>query len=317
MIKKCYYYNREGVIRTRVRYVSPVEKEGQALYARNDAEQRIMHEDVFPLPDVGVNLVLCGGEGACVAPHWHDELELLYVLESGSSVEVVVDGQRRVKEQGDLILFNPRAIHEIASGFERGIMLQIPVKFWKQFLPEYEQLTFSLEQGAALLSDMKRLMLELYDVYNEKRMGYKLRFTSLLCRLMDDLVSGCATEAKKTTGFMMTRKIVGIAEVIEYIEQHHAEKLSVAGVASRFGYHPNYLSRLFQQSMGHTVLEYIYMVRIHQVYCDLLYTDKAVRRIFEDHGCTNSKVAMRMFKETYHMTPKEVRRRKLNETDKS
>lgn len=305
----------------RVRYISPVDRPGQPLYTRGEPERKVIHEDVFPLPDVDVNLFVYGGEGELVAPHWHDELELLYVDRCDAPVEVVVDGQRQLMGQDDLILFNTRAIHEVTTEIGRGIVLQIPVRLWKQFVPEYEQLTFSLEQllahGKRRLSAMKRMMVNLYNLYQKKETGYKLRFNSLLCELMYNLLCFGTADAKRQLGQAAQKKIVGIAEVMAYIEQHHAEKLTVASVASEFGYHPNYLSRLFQQSVGHTVLEYIYMVRIHQVYGDLLYTDKAVRRIFEDHGCTNSKVAMRMFKETYQTTPREIRRRKLSETDKS
>ena len=302
----------------RVRYISPVERSGRPFFARNETEQKIIHEDVVPLPDVGVNILVWDGEDARVASHWHEELELLYVKRSSGPVEVVIDGHQQRIGQDDLILFNSREIHEIASGLARGIVLQIPVALWEQFVPEYEQLTFSLRQiDKRRLSAMKRTMVELYDIYQKKGTGYKLRFNSLLCKLMYDLVRFCTSEAKPQAGHAMRKKIADISEVIEYIELHHAEKLTVAAVASRFGYHPNYLSRLFQQSVGHTVLEYIYMVRIYQVYCELLYTDKAVRRIFEDHGCTNSKVAMRMFKEAYQATPREVRRKKLSETDKS
>lgn len=305
----------------RVRYISPVDRPGQPLYTRSEAERKIIHEDVFPLPDIDVNLFAYGGEGTLVAPHWHDDLEIMYVERSSGPVEIVVDGQRQIRKQDDLILFNTREIHEVLTEIGRGIVLQIPVRVWKQFVPEYDQLTFSLDQlktrDKRHVPAMKRMMVEMYDIYQAKETGYKLRFNSLLCELMYTLLRFCAVDAKRQTGQAMQKKIVGIAEVMEYIEQHHAEKLTVAAVADEFGYHPNYLSRLFQQSVGHTVLEYIYMVRIHQVYCDVLYTDKAVRRIFEDHGCTNSKVAMRMFKATYQATPQEIRKRKLSETDKS
>ena len=286
----------------RMGYISPAGNESQ----------RVLHETIFPLPDLPVCLSAYTPENTPAAPHWHDELELLYIRQASQPVEVIVDGQRQTVPQDALLLFNTRAIHE-TSAIEHALILHIPVSLWKQFVPDYDRYTFSLAQAQPpLLDGLKGRMLEIFAVWQEKRAGYQLRCMALLCSLMDDLFTHCRSAAEPPAGHAPHKRIASIAEVLDYIEQHHAEKLSVADIASRFGYHPNYLSRLFQQSVGYTVLEYIYKIRIHHVYCDMLYTDKTVRRAFEDHGCTNTKVAMRLFKETYRATPRDIRKMKTD-----
>ena len=57
-----------------------------------------------------------------------------------------------------------------------------------------------------------------------------------------------------------------------------------------------------------TINEYLYAYRITKVYQDLMNTDKPVNEIFEERGCANYRVAMRVFKEVYGCTPKQKRK---------
>lgn len=50
-----------------------------------------------------------------------------------------------------------------------------------------------------------------------------------------------------------------------YIERHYAEHLHIPDVAAELRITPNYLSSMFKQITGKTVLDYIYMVRIQAV----------------------------------------------------
>ena len=45
-----------------------------------------------------------------------------------------------------------------------------------------------------------------------------------------------------------------------------------------------------------TLMEYLYAIRIVKVHEELLATDASIGEIFEAHGCTNYRVAMRTFK---------------------
>lgn len=52
------------------------------------------HEIVSRNPDVEVRFYLSVDEGSYVAPHWHDSLELVYMLEG--SITVTTENQKNV-----------------------------------------------------------------------------------------------------------------------------------------------------------------------------------------------------------------------------
>lgn len=94
-----------------------------------------------------------------------------------------------------------------------------------------------------------------------------------------------------------------------YLKEHHREKCLVPEIAAHFGYSEDYLARFFKKQIGMTLMEYLYAIRIAKVHEELLVTDASIGEIFEAHGCTNYRVAMRTFKENYGCTPKEARKK--------
>lgn len=63
------------------------------------------HEIVSRNPDVEVRFYLSVDEGSYVAPHWHDSLELVYMLEG--SIIVTTENQKMCCRQENLILLIP------------------------------------------------------------------------------------------------------------------------------------------------------------------------------------------------------------------
>ena len=55
-------------------------------------------------------------------------------------------------------------------------------------------------------------------------------------------------------------------------------------------------------------LQYVNEVRLNHIYQDLLYMEGSVQEIMERNGAYNTKLFYKLFKETYHCTPRELRR---------
>ena len=65
-----------------------------------------------------------------------------------------------------------------------------------------------------------------------------------------------------------------VNEIISYIHTHYSDSsVSCASIASMFGYHPNYLTRIFKQVTGKTLKQYILYYRI-KIAKEILATSK-------------------------------------------
>ena len=66
---------------------------------------------------------------------------------------------------------------------------------------------------------------------------------------------------------------------------------------------------MFRRQMGIGIIDYLYEIRIGHVYHDLTTTDRTVASILEQHGCFNRKLAVRLFRQRYGISPGQMRRK--------
>ncbi|MCD7917059.1 MAG: AraC family transcriptional regulator [Clostridiales bacterium] len=277
-----------------------------------DWEQAINHEIVVSNPDVDVRFYLSVDPGSYVAPHWHNSLEVVYVLEGWLQYQY---NQSTVDVQaGEFIITNSKTVHAVLSGNNRAFVLQIPRGFLHHFVNDIDMLQFSADmhpqeaEACRRLAQMKQLLQEMYNAYCEETRGRLLRFNHLMYQFLYLLVEHYATEVVPINEKLTQKHLKLLTDITYYIRTHYQEKLSTKNIAEQFNYHPNYLSRIFKEYMGLTVLDYIYTIRIIKVQEKLTLSDRSIREIFEDCGCNNYNVAVRMFRERYHCTPHEMRR---------
>ena len=77
-------------------------------------QEKMRHEIVTSNPDVDVRFYLSKDEGSYVSPHWHNSLEIVYVIKG----KVVLNLPRGVKvtaSDGEFFMANPREIHSVFS----------------------------------------------------------------------------------------------------------------------------------------------------------------------------------------------------------
>lgn len=269
------------------------------------------HEIVSVNPDIEARFYLSIDPGGYVPPHWHDSLELVYMIEG--SMSVIFENRREVLRAGEFNIVNSRVIHSVLSEKNRALVLQIPKEILRKFIPDIELYTFFVDRYPAdavertRLEKMKKIFMDMHVVYDIRPEGYLLRFNSLLYELLFTLVHSYSNKLVQKEFDRNEGQLEKVNPIMTYLKDHYREKCIVSELAAHFGYHEDYIARIFKKQLGMTIMDYVYAIRISKVYIDLVNTDRAVNEIFEEHGCTNYKVAMRHFKETYGYTPKEKR----------
>lgn len=275
--------------------------------------KEIRHEIVSSNPDIEVRFYLSEDSGSYVAPHWHNSLELVYMIE-GSMTTQFENNIRQTLHSGEFSIVNPRGIHSVTSQQNKALVLLIPSTVLEKYIPAYDLLEFHVDMypdnpvEITRLERVKKIFMDMYIVYDVRPDAYLLKFNSLLYDLLYTLVHSYSVRLTDKAVHKRNRSINKVKDVMRYLESHHSEKLVMEEIAAHFGYNPDYLSRLFKKQLGLTVMQYLYEIRLHKVVRDLQETDHSIGTIFEDHGCTNYKYAMQLFKERYHCTPKEKRR---------
>lgn len=150
------------------------------------------HEIVSVNPDIEARFYLSIDSGSYVPPHWHDSLELVYMIEG--TMTVIFENRKEILRSGEFNIVNSRVIHSVLSEKNKALVLQIPKEILRKFVPNIELYTFAVSLIPAndvektRLEKMKKIFIDMHVIYDIRPEGYLLRFNSLLYELLFSLV---------------------------------------------------------------------------------------------------------------------------------
>lgn len=96
-------------------------------------------------------------------------------------------------------------------------------------------------------------------------------------------------------------------QIAEIVRQEYDTPLTLEYCASRVGYHPSHVSRIFRQQMGCSFKEYLYLYRIEEAKRMLVQSDAKIQDISNRLCYNNPQNFIRVFKKVEGMTPGEYR----------
>lgn len=111
------------------------------------------------------------------------------------------------------------------------------------------------------------------------------------------------------------RSLSAIDIALHYIRENYSENLSLGAILQLTNYSKSHFIRLFKESTGMNVSEYINKYRIEKACLDLIYTNSNITEIATASGFNNIQYFSRKFREYMKCTPKQYqkKRKKLTE----
>lgn len=271
------------------------------------------HEIVERNPEADVRFFYSSDTGGYVTPHWHNSLEVIYMLSGYMTVELPQEQVRIGPDEFTVI--NSGAVHAVLSEANEALVLQVPFELLRRTFDRYELVTFRVDMHPvtkaerARLERIRCLFRHMHAVYSTRKTDYLLHFHSLLYALLYELAQGYATREAPSAYVRNAPYLSRLRQILQYLDAHHAEKLRVSALAAEMGYNADYLSRFFKKHMGVGLIEYLYRLRLNYVYRELCVTDDPIQEIFDRHGCANKKHVEKLFRTRYGAAPREIRRR--------
>lgn len=269
--------------------------------------EKIMAEEMLPAQ---VNIIK-GTPGRYTPYHWHRSIEVNYLMEC--DVEIYINGKEYIASDDFLLIVNSGDIHQVRSispKKEKAISLIISYDFLKERFSQIDDFEFSLENGAEKVDEMKGMLKELYELFEEKRDPFYLwKGNALIYQIIYCLFSYFGVRKRKEISLSRTEKYrERFKKIIEYINEHYKEDLSQDTVAKFCGVSREHLARNFKKYMGTTFKEYLDSIRLHYAYMALLNTDYSILEIALDSGFGSEKALARCFSKQYGMSPSRYRK---------
>ena len=247
------------------------------------------------------------------APHWHNGLEILYLLEGSEDCYLGEEECIRMKK-GDFLVINSRVVHSVQCPRQcREMLVQIPYPMMKRFIPQIDGLEFVCEKITGKKQRMDTFLVEsalstLAELHPFQSPEETLEFYSQIYHLLAVLVKDFSVSVTSDKMEISEKYMERLGMITSYVKEHYMEEISLQEIARLVSLNPDYFTRFFKKYMGMTFLDYVNSVRMEHVVRDLQRTDLSVQKLLEIHGFTNYKLFMKMYKSRFESTPGKMRR---------
>lgn len=254
----------------------------------------INKEIVSGMPDIDIS--------AGISSHWHRSIEFSW-LRKGEMTLWTGNTCRHLKA-GDFIFVNSSEIHRLTSDnpLECEVVLTIiPYSLLKKFIPDIDHIRFDIYS-----KPYDPAFTEIFSFYYrccvEPKENDRLMMNSALFDLLYILMEQYRTEEEADYSQHEIRHAL-----LDYIEEHYRQNLSLKELSSVFHVHPDYLSRQFRQLFGMNFMQYLRQYRLDACMNDVLVSDKSMETIAWEYGFPSVKSFINAFREVYGSTPYQYR----------
>lgn len=258
-------------------------------------------------------------------PHVHNSYEIYYLLE-GERYYFIHNTTYHVKK-GMLVLIDPSVIHRtISTGrpeHER-LLINIQEEELKRFASGFGRFDwfqgFDSKRPVITLdirqqSELREMMFAIYHWYHDspeeniQRIMLKIMEVLIYIREVSNGVDSVGEPMLEVNDPMFNR----ISQVVQYINEHYGDTLSLELLAKKFFFSPYYLSRNFKKTTGFNLKEYINQVRILEAERLLTQEQNSISGIAQKVGFESQTHFGRVFKQYKGISPS-IYRKKHNNT---
>lgn len=230
---------------------------------------------------------------------------LCFVVLSGEG-ELSYDGQNYQLHSGDCVFIDCRKAYSHSTSdnlwslqwchFYAPSLPAVYEKYKERggrplFHPE------NIDLFTGLLSDLYNLA-AMSDYIRDMRINEKLG--TLLTLLME--------QSWHPECMTVSRKRMELIEIKKHLDEHYAEKITLDDLAKRFFINKFYLSKIFKETYGTTVNNYLISKRITRAKQLLRFTDMTVDEIGVAVGMGDANYFSRMFRKVEGSSPSEYRK---------
>ncbi|WP_110955105.1 AraC family transcriptional regulator [Anaerosinus massiliensis] len=256
--------------------------------------------------------------GTVIECHWHENFEILY-FEKGAAT-VYCNSQPIQVETGDLIIINSNDLHYCESRSEHLIyyVVEFDLTFIQSNQIDLCQLKYMvpLVQNRFLFrnqiekdSSLREEILQLISEYYRKEFGYELSVKSYIYRVLVLLLryykEQTISEAAKKH---QRRTLACLAPVLEYMEAHYTEKLTLDALSSAAHMSSYYFCRLFKSFTGKSPTAYITHLRLNKAAVLLQENKLNITEVALTVGFSDSNYFSRQFKKYKKVAPSKLQK---------
>lgn len=250
-----------------------------------------------------------------VKKHWHRSIELSYIIKGNCRFEI--NGHEIIANAGDIILINSCDIHGCETNFHSEsemLCVIFPYSFLKAVFPSFNDYRYSIPLYSDSYDRLQKEFEEIFSVFLDKHNNplYPLKLNSFFYEVLYIIFADCKELKPVSASINSQKHIERCTEILDYIDKHYNENLSLQTLADTFSLSREHLSRTFKTYMDTTFKKYLTSIRVHHAYQDLIDSDLSILQIALDNGFSDARAFSSAFYSFYGETPLKYRKSTKN-----
>ena len=254
--------------------------------------------------------------GTVIEYHWHENFEILY-FEQGEAI--VYCNSRPIKVgPGELIIINSNDVHscenispqlvyyvvEFNPAFIQSSQLDLcQTKYLTPLIQNRLLFRHQIDHDSELIEEIRQLISEYY----RQDLGYELAVKAYIYRILVLLLRYYGEQTmSKTEKDRQRRTLAHLTPVLDYIDCHYMQKLSLGQLAAIANMSPHHFCRLFKSLTGKTTTEYINHLRLSKAAVLLQESNLNITEVAFSVGFNDSNYFSRQFKKHKLVAPSKL-----------
>lgn len=237
------------------------------------------------------------------APHWHEHIELLYII-NGEGI-FFCNSKPVAAHTGETIIINSNELHYIKADAPVEYICAIinPIIF-NDTNHRNIILASKIPENEFVANSFKRILNEFIENNPCSDLIIKGEIYLLMAYLIKNHTSAQLSSSKYNARIYKMKKV---NTLLDYIHTNYNKQVSTSDLAKMQYVTESHLCRMFKHSVGMSILEYVNILRIDKSAILLKNTDEPISKIAQSVGFDNLNYFDRVFKRHKNMSPKEYR----------
>ncbi|MBE6644957.1 MAG: AraC family transcriptional regulator [Ruminococcaceae bacterium] len=248
--------------------------------------------------DKSTKMAIFYGKSNIADRHFHRNLEIIYVLEG--EIEATVGDESFVAAADEIIFVHNYYVHSFKPKTEYNkYVIIIPAEYCDDVDEMLKASTIP-----SLCSDREFNRGDLKPIF-DKMFSETDVMPPLVKKGYVNVIIGMLFGHYPSLSIKTPANIEIMVDVLQYINLHYKEPLTLDGVAGVFGYNKYYFSRIFNRYIGESMSNYINVVRIQNFMRQAKREENPqIAKLAEECGFESMPTFYRTFSKIYGESPK-------------
>ncbi len=253
-------------------------------------------------------------------PHFHDAIEIIYVLEG--KFEVIVSDIKYTLTPGEMVIINAKETHAVITP-EQGMNRSVAIKFLPETICSENQSLSELKYAIPYIisfsnfktyypkefvenSKIKYCIESIMREDKERDPAYHFAIRIYISVIVLELYRK-HNNINPVLDDIRDDIRVKFSRIFQYIAEHYSEKIVVADICRQFNIRPAVFSDCLKKLTGKNFNEYLNYIRLCKAKRMLIDSDKNIEEIAYEVGFSSPSYFGKCFKMQMNTTPMNFR----------